>query len=96
MNDIRMKLPDKFRQITERPPNVESLSELPSHQQFFVTGADDLTALYPLDLRSMGIRNSAATDDGNPKHGALLLCNTRSTSASLALSSQEAASVAPS
>ena len=78
VHDVRRGFLHQLRQITEVPPNTESLGKLLGHQLFPVTDADQFASLDSLDLRRMRVRDLPAPNDGYPKHDAPSLGSSRS------------------
>src|SRR5216684_3116458 len=68
VDNVWSDLTQEFSQIGEVLFDREPFVELLGHQRLAVTHANDLTSFNPLDLRSVGISDLAASHNSNLKH----------------------------
>ena len=65
--------------VIELCSDPESIAKLSSHKRLAVTGRDELTPIYPLDLGCMGICNFPAAKNSDSKFSQRPLDNPQST-----------------
>src|SRR6185437_1139977 len=69
VNNMGLRMFEKFPQVSERQRDCIPLAELLRHERLCITCCDKLASGDPPDLRGMRISDFSATDDGNLKHG---------------------------
>ena len=69
VHDVRPGVVEQLADVAEVAPDREPLAQLPRHQRLAVADADDLAPVDPPDLRRVGVRDLAAADDRDLKHG---------------------------